>query len=372
MQIVNQHRINSELRAIRYLLAIATLVSCLALAAVTVFAHDPGLSSAKVVIKPKIITVELTLAQPDVQSLLLSKTTLAGQNSFRDIESARSQLLAIAAEAIEVWADDQRAVVLDDSVRVTDSSDTNAVTLAASYSCVTGKSLIVRSVILSRLPRGHRQYLTVSTVQDVKQETMLDAEHNSIEVDTSGELSSATSLGRFIALGVEHIWTGYDHLAFLFAVLIVVSSVGPAAKLITSFTIAHSITLALAVLGVVRLSPALVEPLIAASIVFVGIENLLHRGARHRWLLTFGFGLIHGFGFAGALTELGIGRGTAIAIPLFGFNLGVELGQMASAILIVPAICKLRKYPVFSVRVAPACSLLVALAGIFWVVQRTL
>lgn len=349
---------------------LATLVSCLALVAVTVFAHDPGLSSAKVEIKSRVVTVELTLAQSDVEFLFRTQTGRSEQGGGRDIELTRTQLLALAAEAIEVWTDGKRVAVVEDSLRVTEASDTNAVTLAASYSDPVGKKLTFRSTILTRLPRGHRQYLTVIKSQNGKQETMLDAEHDSIDVDTSTESSTATSLGRFIALGVEHIWTGYDHLAFLFAVLIIVSSVGAAVRLITSFTIAHSLTLALAVLGVVRLSPALVEPLIAASIVFVGIENLLHRGARHRWLLTFGFGLIHGFGFAGALTELGIGRGTAIAIPLFGFNLGVELGQVAAAVLIVPMICKLRRYPVFSVRVAPACSLLIALAGIFWVVQR--
>jgi hydrogenase/urease accessory protein HupE len=366
MQTNHRYQRNSSLR---FFFVLATLICCVALAAFTVFAHDPGLSSAKVEIKPKIITVELTLAQSDVEFLLRGENN-AGQASSRNLESARMQLLKLSASAIEIWTDDKRAVVVEDSLEVTDASDTNAVTLAASYSYVAGNRLTLRSTILTRLPRGHRQYLSVINSPNEKRETMLDGEHDSIELDVSRELSTSTKLGRFIALGVEHIWTGYDHLAFLFAVLIVVSSIGAAARLITSFTIAHSITLALAVLGVVRLSSALVEPLIAVSIVFVGIENLLHRGVCHRWLVTFAFGLIHGFGFAGALTELGIGRGTGIAIPLFGFNLGVELGQVVSAVLIVPMICKLRKYPAFNVRVAPACSLLVALAGIFWVVQR--
>jgi hypothetical protein len=102
------------------------------------------------------------------------------------------------------------------------------------------------------------------------------------------------------------------------------------ALVITCFTLAHSVTLGLAALDFVTLSPRLVEPLIAASIVFVGVENLLRRDdPRGRWALTLAFGLIHGFGFAGVLKDAGLGSsGAALLVPLFSFNLGVELGQV--------------------------------------------
>jgi hydrogenase/urease accessory protein HupE len=180
------------------------------------------------------------------------------------------------------------------------------------------------------------------------------------------------SFANFLSLGVKHILTGYDHLLFLFGLLLVARGFFSSLGIITSFTIAHSITLAVATLEVVQIPSRIVEPLIAASIVFVGIENLL-RGdiPRARRMVAFGFGLIHGFGFASALREAGIGSGTGgIVLPLFSFNLGVELGQIMVAALVLPMIWKLRENPMFIARWAPACSAAVVLLGSFWFVQR--
>ena len=174
-------------------------------------------------------------------------------------------------------------------------------------------------------------------------------------------------------LGVEHILTGYDHLAFLLGLLIVGGSLRSVLKIITSFTVAHSITLALATLGVINFSPTITEPLIAASIIYVGLENIWRGGSDSRWLLALGFGLIHGCGFATALKELGIGsNGSGVALPLLSFNLGVELGQIAIAALILPMVWRLNARPSFAPRLVPACSLVIAVLGGFWLVQRTL
>ena len=180
------------------------------------------------------------------------------------------------------------------------------------------------------------------------------------------------SFTNFLCLGVKHILTGYDHLLFLFGLLLVARGFFSSLGIITSFTIAHSITLAVATLHLVQIPSRIVEPLIAASIVFVGIENLL-RGdiPTARRMVAFGFGLIHGFGFASALREAGIGSGTGgILLPLFSFNLGVELGQIMVAAVALPIIWKLRENPMFIARWAPACSAAVVLLGSFWFVQR--
>ncbi|HEV8487331.1 MAG TPA: HupE/UreJ family protein, partial [Blastocatellia bacterium] len=182
------------------------------------------------------------------------------------------------------------------------------------------------------------------------------------------------SFSQFLLLGIEHILTGYDHLVFLLGLLIAGASFKAAAKIITSFTVAHSITLALATLGVVRISPGIVEPLIAVSIIYVGLENIFRREMSRRWLLTFCFGLVHGFGFAAVLSELGIGSGglAGAAIPLLSFNLGVELGQVVIAGAALPLIWKLRNRPSFVARFVPVCSVLVAVAGGFWLLERTM
>jgi hypothetical protein len=118
----------------------------------------------------------------------------------------------------------------------------------------------------------------------------------------------------------------------LLALLLAGAAFREVAKIITAFTAAHSLTLALATFNVVQLSPAMVEPLIAVSIVYVGIENLVRHQLSRRWLLTFAFGLIHGLGFASVLRELGIGAQAGQALmPLLSFNLGVEIGQLIVA-----------------------------------------
>lgn len=138
----------------------------------------------------------------------------------------------------------------------------------------------------------------------------------------------------FVAHGVEHILSGYDHLLFVLALMLIVRSTKALVLTVTAFTLAHSITLALAVLGVVRVPGPPVEAAIAFSIVLVAAEIVrLRRGqpsltARQPWLVAFCFGLLHGFGFAGALTEIGLPPGD-VPVALLAFNVGVELGQLA-------------------------------------------
>lgn len=180
--------------------------------------------------------------------------------------------------------------------------------------------------------------------------------------------------GRTFLLGIEHILAGYDHLLFLAGLLLACRQARAMAAIVTAFTLAHSLTLALAALDVVSFPASLVEPLIAASIVLVGVENLLRRGAPPaRTALCFAFGLVHGFGFAGALRELGLGQnGAPIALPLLGFNLGVEAGQLLVVAVLLPLLLLLRKRPSLSRIALPAASLAVAAAGTVWLVDRTL
>jgi hypothetical protein len=176
----------------------------------------------------------------------------------------------------------------------------------------------------------------------------------------------------FLKLGVEHIWTGYDHLMFLFALLLVCQTFKSAVQVVTCFTVAHSLTLAFATLDLVWVSGRVVEPAIAASIVFVAVENLFTAGEpRGRWLITFLFGLIHGFGFASVLKDLGVAASAGgVTVPLVAFNLGVEAGQVVVAALILPMVWKLKQWRRFEQWGVRGLSTLVAAAGGFWLVQR--
>jgi len=187
--------------------------------------------------------------------------------------------------------------------------------------------------------------------------------------------------GRFLRLGVEHIFTGYDHLAFLLGLLLLGGSLRQLAGIVSSFTLAHSVTLGLAALGVVSIPSSVVEPAIAASVVAVAVENLwalrpgpdasrhVQEAIRLRWRLTFCFGLVHGFGFASALQDLGLPR-AALAAGLVSFNLGVELGQLTLVLAVVPVLRALRRRPGLRAPAAPALSWTIAALGIVWLGQR--
>jgi hydrogenase/urease accessory protein HupE len=241
-----------------------------------------------------------------------------------------------------------------------------------------GKTLLFDAAFLRKLPADHRTALTLKDANDkVIRTVVLTAKASSSETTDEGSSASAadgpsSSFWSFLKLGVEHILTGYDHLLFLCGLLIACRRFSTAAKIITCFTIAHSLTLALAALDVVSLPGRVVEPLIAASIVFVGVENILRRGEPGwRWALTFALGLVHGFGFAGALKEAGLGStGAALLVPLFSFNFGVELGQAGIAIILLPLFWKLRELPAFERHGRNIISAVIALAGAWWFVTR--
>ena len=192
------------------------------------------------------------------------------------------------------------------------------------------------------------------------------------------ERQGALALARnYILYGIQHIWFGIDHLLFVLGLLLIVGDRWTLVKTITSFTVAHSITLAAATLGFAR---APVEPLnaaIALSILFLGPEIArIWRGEtsltiRRPWLVAFIFGLLHGFGFAGALTGAGLPR-PDLAVALLTFNIGVEIGQIGFVLLIVLLERSFRQleinWPPFLAR---APGYLIGSAGAFWTIQRT-
>jgi hypothetical protein len=169
-------------------------------------------------------------------------------------------------------------------------------------------------------------------------------------------------------LGVTHILEGYDHLLFLLTLLVAAVSWRQMVGIITAFTAAHSVTVGLAVFGVARLPEKLVECAIAASIAWVAAENLLKGGGQNRWRQTFAFGLLHGFGFAGALMELQLPR-EGLAWSLLLFNLGVEAGQLLVVAPLFPLLLVLRKMP-WNGLVQRALSGGALAMALVWLVQR--
>lgn len=180
--------------------------------------------------------------------------------------------------------------------------------------------------------------------------------------------SGSTALRRFVPIGIEHILFGADHIAFLLALLLPGGRLRSLLGVITAFTVAHSITLALAVLGLVRPIPWLVEGVIALSIVAAAGENLLskgERGAQVRAMYAAGFGLVHGFGFAGALGEVGLPQ-EVLGWALAGFNIGVEIGQLAIVAVVIPLLAFIGRREL----VVRYGSMAIMAAGLYWTVTR--
>ncbi|MCY9657633.1 HupE/UreJ family protein [Paenibacillus chondroitinus] len=174
----------------------------------------------------------------------------------------------------------------------------------------------------------------------------------------------------FFVLGMNHILSGYDHLLFLFSLLIARQTFKQYAGTITAFTIAHSITLALTVTGVIHISSRIVEPAIALSICYVALDNLIRKKISYRWVLTFFFGMIHGMGFADILTEMNIPK-SELAVDLISFNVGIETVQVIIVALVLPALALLYRWK-HSRHVAVACSALALVLGGLWLVERVI
>jgi hypothetical protein len=192
-------------------------------------------------------------------------------------------------------------------------------------------------------------------------------EYREAAISLNGSITSA--LMGFVLLGIRHILSGFDHVLFLVSLLMLGGGLRPLVKIISVFTLAHSLTLSLAVLNIIALPARWVESAIAASIVFVAAENFWRQNAtRTRWRVAFGFGLVHGLGFASILQELNLPQ-SGVAVSLLGFNLGVELGQIVIVVLASLVLQLLRswpKAPVFRQCVSAGAGA----AGLLWFVQR--
>ena len=258
---------------------------------------------------------------------------------FRGAGVARAELNAIAPEtlarAIEVSADGSPCPLRTSS---TQPVENDGVEVLARWECpAPPRSLRIRLGFLELLPEGH---LHVALLRGPGGTVQRSARVGApvLELDAAAP-PVWEGAARFLRLGAEHIFTGADHLAFLLGVLLLGGTFRQLLGIVTAFTLAHSVTLALATLGWVVPPPRLIEPLIALSIVAVALENLwalrpprdgtrVRDSIRRRWRITLAFGLVHGFGFASALRALELPR-SLLAPSLLTFNLGVELGQLA-------------------------------------------
>ncbi len=353
-------------------------------------AHDPGISTAQGQFRATGLEILVGFAPADAEQLLPPEARVSGKWTQAEFVAAQPLLTGLAPQILELRT--SGGAIAPSETRV-ELAAGDALNFFLVFPLAQPGVVTLRSRQLGALPAGHRQFVIIADEQgSTLAKKLLSAKDDGMDISlrpaggagetgeagggvtVAAEPAEAPTFWGFLQLGVEHIWTGYDHLLFLFALLVVCRSFRSIVAIITCFTLAHSITLALATLEVVNLPSRFVEAAIAASIVFVGLENVVRRGAepKGRWALTFAFGLIHGFGFASVLKDLGVGQGgQGLAMPLFTFNAGVEIGQVVVAACVLPIVWKLRKNETFLRRGVPALSAAIAAAGLYWFLERT-
>jgi hypothetical protein len=336
-------------------------------------AHQVGLSRGDYSFAAGVLTAELTFARGELTSALPELDgDKNGTLTPAELAAGAAVLDKRVVEKIRVQGD---ATACKGALDRAQLAEEDGLTVRVTFRCEGSlQRIAVDLALLEDLPHGHR-HIARSAEGSAFTESVLFKKNRAFHLAASGgganaeEKGAATGRFGFLLLGIEHILTGYDHLVFLFALILVGGRLRSLLLVVTAFTVAHSITLALAVLGVWAPSPRIVEPLIALSIAYVGVENFFAKDADKRWRVTFPFGLVHGFGFAGALQEVAMPRGD-VAAALVLFNAGVEIGQLAVLALLLPLVLAARRSERFRKVGALILSGGVVLAGLAWFVLR--
>jgi hydrogenase/urease accessory protein HupE len=330
------------------------------------FAHQVGISRGEYRLEDSSLRAELVFAREELLGLV---PTLDGNQdgtlAEAELESGRESIQALLRTGVSVRADGTACAGALLGTRLVEE---DGVALETRFTCERAPSRAsVDLALLQGLPHGHRHLAHVASGHGNEDAVLLRGA-TMLEVGTSA-VARGSVVGSLLWMGVVHILSGLDHLVFLFGLILVGGRLRGLLMTITAFTVAHSITIALAVLGVWAPSPSFVEPAIALSVAYVGVENFFVKNANRRWLITFPFGLVHGFGFAGALGELAVPRAQLIP-ALVSFNLGVEAGQLAVLAVVLPLLFWARQRPWFLAYGVQALSAVVVLLGVGWFTLR--
>jgi hypothetical protein len=364
---------------------ILTLI-CLFLWSTFVFAHKPSDSYLAITIQNQHVSGRWEIALRDLDFAIGLDNNDDGAITWGELRAKATVISSYAFARLKLSANEQNCSHRHTSLKVDDHTDGKYAVLYFASDC--GKSQLdnvtVEYRLFAELDPQHRGLLKLTRDNATIAAVLVPSQ----PARSFGLLEHADSwkaLPDFIHEGIWHIWKGYDHILFLFSLLIPSVMVYKRArwqpvdafstacwdvlKVVTAFTVAHSITLGIATLGYVELPSRWVESVIAASVILAALNNLVAIVTGKRAALAFTFGLIHGFGFASVLTDLGLQESSKLW-GLLGFNLGVEIGQLALVIAFLPLAYKFSRYSLYKPVVMKTCSLsIVGLASI-WLVER--
>jgi hypothetical protein len=354
----------------RLLRVLALLVVCALLAVAPAAAHPAPFSYLDVRISPETVSGtlvlhdfdaahELGIATPDA---LLDAEVLARQSGRMEALIRARVTIAADGRKLDWQFTGWRPLVERSAVEVSWRAP-----LAAPVGHLT------LTAVLFPYDPNHQTFVNAYERGVLVRQDILGAQRPAADYYTGGRQGAIAVFKAFTAAGIHHIAIGPDHILFIVGLLLLGGSIPRLLGIVSAFTLGHSITLSLAALNIVTPPARVIEPAIALSIVYVGADNLLiARGSARdvrAWIALF-FGLVHGFGFASVLREIGL-PARALAVSLFSFNLGVEIGQAILVIVVASLLAILRaRSPKHAQRLVTAASIVVVLAGGYWFVQR--
>jgi hydrogenase/urease accessory protein HupE len=346
----------------------AVVAAYLLFLAMPAYAHPVPFSYLDVHIYPGEIQATVVAHVYDVaHDLGISPSSRLLDEAF--VAKQKDSIRSLLAERIEIAADSRRLNPEWSTLEIMSERQSVRLQLRCQSPSSAG-TVGVRAALFPYDP-NHQTFVNIYEGQDLRSQLILSRSHSRLEYFVGSRQGTFAAIRKFLPEGIHHILIGPDHLLFLVGLLLLGGSIRKLLLVVTSFTLAHSITLSLATLGSLMPPARLIEPAIALSIVYVGADNLLSRGGRDiRAWIAFIFGFIHGFGFANVLREMDLPR-QALGWSLFSFNVGVEIGQLLVVVAVAYGLLALRSRSEWAGRrVAFAGSVFVIVAGAFWFIQR--
>jgi HupE/UreJ protein len=307
-----------------------------------------------------------------------------GDITWGEVRARHADIAVYALQRLAISSGGERCVLAPAKQSIDTHTDGAYAVLTFSGRCAgAGRTLAIGYRLFAGLDPQHRGLLNL--IEDGRSRSVVFAADSPEQIVGGGSAGPWTQFSIYLNEGVWHIWTGFDHILFLLSLLLPAVLVRrdrrwtpgdsfreaftEVAKVVTAFTVAHSITLTLAALSLVALPSRLVESAIALSVVLAALNNLFPVVGNGRWIAAFGFGLLHGFGFAGALHDLGLPAGS-LALSLSGFNLGVEAGQLAIVAVFLPLAFLLRATWAYRRMLFAGGSAAIAAVAAVWLVER--
>ena len=353
--------------------------------AVPAMAHKASDSYLVLNVQGQSVTGQWDVALRDIDFAIGLDANSDGEITWGEVQARQRDIDAWALGRLALQRGGDCSLAVTEHL-IDDHTDGAYAVLRMAGTCSAGQGdLSINYRLLFDLDASHRGLLRLD-LDGVTHNAVLSPDTGVLTIK-AGETSRVRQFFQYVVEGIWHIWIGFDHILFLLSLLLPAVLVYEARRwqgastfrqaltevlwVVTAFTVAHSITLTLAALQIVELPTRWVESAIAASVVLAAANNLYPVVERRRWLVAFVFGLIHGFGFASVLTELGLPQ-EALVLSLLGFNLGVEAGQLAIVAVFLPLAFVLRNTPLYRKLVFVGGSWLTLLLALVWLAERAL